>query len=94
LFTQRSAEVKKILGFPIDFDPEWPQLWSILQPHFSDTSTFVPHISEVIVAWCDAFLLWLKDDSNEEAVEQLLEEIKYERVPLYLEVGSTSMWQQ
>ena len=63
-------------------------LWKTLQVHYPDSSAFVPDISTTILAWCDAFLLWLENSENEEHVESLLELLKEQsRVEIVLEVS-------
>ena len=67
-------------------DPEWGMIWKALQTYFPDTSTFIPYVANVLIAWCDGFVIWLESKENEEAVEVLLEGIRGGRVELVLEV--------
>jgi hypothetical protein len=75
------------LGYPVFLDPEWTMLWETLKPYHQDPATFVPNVSGTIIAWCDAFTLWLENDENEKAVEKLLDALKgTNRLKLLLEV--------
>jgi hypothetical protein len=51
-------------------------LWSIFETHYQDPGTFVPSVTAVVVAWCDAFGAWLERDENEESVDKLLDYLK------------------
>ncbi|KIM94338.1 hypothetical protein OIDMADRAFT_184416 [Oidiodendron maius Zn] len=68
--------VSTILGYPVNFDPEWPILWAISKEHYPDPATFVPTLATVLTAWCDAFISWLENPDNEETVDILLDKLK------------------
>jgi len=51
-------------------------LWTTLHSYYPDQATFVPNVATVITTWCQAFTTWLEDESNEEAVERLLDALK------------------
>jgi hypothetical protein len=68
--------VSTILGYPVNFDPEWPILWAISKEHYPDPATFVPTLATVLIAWCDAFIPWLENSDNEETVDILLDKLK------------------
>lgn len=83
--------IKELLGYPVNFDPEWGMLWESLQPHYPDSSTFVPTIANIVIAWCEAFASWLENaDSKTDAatdVDRFVEEINdVGKVQLILEV--------
>ncbi|PVH78323.1 hypothetical protein DL98DRAFT_635759 [Cadophora sp. DSE1049] len=87
----KTTDLTTTLGYPTSIDPEWTMLWKSLQAHYPDSSLFVPDITTAILAWCDAFLLWLENNENEEHVESLLELLKSRsRVEIVLEVSTTS----
>jgi hypothetical protein len=60
----------------VTFDPEWPIIWTIFERHYPDPGTFIPSVTVVLAAWCDAFLFWLERVDNEEAVDKLLNILK------------------
>lgn len=64
-----------LIGYQIHSEPEWHMLWAELQPNFPDMSTFIPSISSIVTAWCNALTTILDDDKNSEWTEQLLEEL-------------------
>jgi hypothetical protein len=75
------------LGYPVVFDPEWSMLWESLKSHYPDPATFIPSITAVVIAWCDAFTAWMEAEESEELVEKLLDILKGERrLALFLEV--------
>lgn len=75
------------LGYPVILEPEWTMLWETLKPYYHDPETFIPSISAIVIAWCDAFTSWLESDENEVAVEKLLDALKNtNRLKLLLEV--------
>ncbi|KAF2495273.1 hypothetical protein BU16DRAFT_527149 [Lophium mytilinum] len=76
-----------LVGYRIDCEPEWQMLWAELQPHYPDTSTFIPSVCAVVSAWCDALTTLLDDEKNEEWTEKVLEELgKTHKVKIRLEV--------
>jgi hypothetical protein len=85
--------LSETLGYPVFFDPEWPMLWDTLKPYYPDQATFIPKISETVVAWCDAFTSWLESEDNEADVEKLLDLLKNgSRLKLMLEVRHNGVW--
>ncbi|KAH7403680.1 hypothetical protein BKA64DRAFT_458299 [Cadophora sp. MPI-SDFR-AT-0126] len=96
----KTTDLTATLGYPIFIDPEWTMLWKTLQAHYPDSSIFVPDITTVILAWCDAFLLWLENSDSEEHVESLLEFLKSRsKLEIVLEISATSkrpstVWQK
>ncbi|KAK0104832.1 hypothetical protein ONS95_005099 [Cadophora gregata] len=86
----KTTALTSTLGYPISIDPEWSMLWKTFQVHYSDSTTFVPNITTVILAWCDSFLQWLESES-EENVDNLLELLQARsKVEIVLEVSPTS----
>jgi len=75
------------LGYPIVLDPEWSMLWESLKPSYPDPSTFIPTISNTLIAWCDCFTSWLENEDNEEAIEKFLDGLKGGNCRIYLEVN-------
>ena len=76
------------LGYQITLDPEWGMLWASLSAFYPDQSTFIPSVVGVLTQWCEAFTTWVEEDSNEVAVERLLDALKgVGVVRLALEVG-------
>jgi hypothetical protein len=85
--TATTSKLSTLLGYPISFDPEWGMLWTTLHSYYPDQATFIPNVASVITTWCHAFTTWIEDDSNEEAVERLLDALKgYGSLKLALEV--------
>lgn len=65
-------------------------LWDTLKPYYPDQATFVPKISETVVAWCNAFTSWLESENNETEVEKLLDLLKNgSRLKLFLEASTS-----
>jgi hypothetical protein len=63
-----------------------------LKPYYADPATFIPKISGIIIAWCDAFVLWLENEDNEKAVERVLDILKGAcRLNLWIEVSLQSL---
>jgi hypothetical protein len=88
----KTNNVTAVLGYPVFFDPEWSMLWETLKPYYPDPATFIPKISGIIIAWCDAFIFWLENEDNEKAVERVLDILKgTSRLNLLLEVGLQSL---
>ncbi len=89
----KTKTLATLLGYPLLMDPEWGMLWSLLQPYYPDQATFIPSNAGIIMHWCDAFMAWLEDDTNEEAVGRLLDAVKGNGgrgVNLVLEVNFSS----
>jgi hypothetical protein len=74
--TATTSKLSTTLGYSVSFDPEWGMLWTTLHSYYPDQATFVPNVASVITIWCQAFTTWLEDESNEEAVERLLDALK------------------
>jgi hypothetical protein len=79
--------VKAILGYAVNFDPEWKMLWKSLQAYYPDNATFIPSNANVVITWCGAFTEWLERKENEDHITKLLEELeKKSRLDLAIEV--------
>ncbi|OCK83714.1 hypothetical protein K432DRAFT_321727 [Lepidopterella palustris CBS 459.81] len=82
--------LSELIGYKIQCEPEWPMLWTELQPYFPDTSTFIPSVCSTLVAWCNALTTLLDDDSNSEWTELALEELsKASVLRIRIEVDGT-----
>ncbi|KAH7329918.1 hypothetical protein BKA65DRAFT_539169 [Rhexocercosporidium sp. MPI-PUGE-AT-0058] len=92
MLTAKTTTLTSTLGYPILIDPEWTMLWKSLQAHYPDSSTFVPDVSSTMLAWCDAFHLWLENNENEAHVEALLDLLQgRSKVEVLLEISTTSI---
>ena len=64
-------------------------LWTSVKEYYPDQTTFIPNISTIVIAWCEAFSTWLENDENSEGVERMLDALKTTNgVKLVLEVTS------
>ncbi|KAF9267117.1 hypothetical protein L218DRAFT_1074426 [Marasmius fiardii PR-910] len=91
------ANLEKILGHQIPAEPEWPALWSTLQPRFPEKSTFVPTIAHYTIGWYERLLGRLENDAYAVWTEQLLSVLAESRRRLLLKVepsqhGSTGTY--
>jgi hypothetical protein len=71
-----SVQIKSLINIlesPIVFDPEWLMVWDTLKIHCHDTSGFIPSITGIMIAWCDAYRSWLEREIKEDIVEKFLE---------------------
>ncbi|KAH8593829.1 hypothetical protein B0O99DRAFT_688267 [Bisporella sp. PMI_857] len=90
-FAQKTAALKETLGYHIVLDTEWPMLWETLKPYYSDPSSFIPSVTNILIAWCDAFSAWLENSNNEEDVENILEILSsFQMVKIVIENSSKS----
>lgn len=62
-------------------------IWEEVKTSYPDPATFIPIVSDVVIAWCDALAVWLDSDKNEPSVERLLDSLTRDtRLRLFLEV--------
>ena len=75
---QRQIErVKTVIGLSVSCQIDWVTLYHDLQPYFKEEqlSQFVPHVSVVVRAWCEALVIKAEQESSEDWTDELLNKL-------------------
>ncbi|KAJ3037524.1 hypothetical protein HDV00_001637 [Rhizophlyctis rosea] len=90
------TDLKAIIGYPVQIEPEWPLLWNELQECAADKDTFIPLITQVVVEWCRLVGKLAENEDEGGWTEQMLERVaRTQSVRVLLEVGdetSSTTW--
>ncbi len=71
---QSSVKVlQDLIGLPVIINLEPAILWAELGKYYPDQAVFIPSVTGVVKAWCDALAERFQDDVNAEWTEQFLE---------------------
>ncbi|OCK84637.1 hypothetical protein K432DRAFT_413867 [Lepidopterella palustris CBS 459.81] len=74
-----------LIGYKILCEPEWRMLWTELQPHFSDMSTFIRSVCSTVTAWCNTLVALLDDNTNFEWTKQSVQSTSLANRPTFTE---------